>query len=478
MMFNFDNSYARLPEHWFERTEPTPLNDTQLISFNASLADLLGLESNELSADALVKALGANQLPEGAQPLAMKYTGHQFGSYNPDLGDGRGLLLGEHVAPNGQRWDIHLKGAGKTAYSRFGDGRAVLRSSIREYLVSEAMHGLGIPTTRALCLLGSEQRTYREGMERCALLLRVTPCHVRFGHFEYFFYSGQHDDLRRLAKYVIERYYPALVEHQTPYLELFREVMKRSANLVALWQAYGFVHAVMNTDNMSIIGETFDYGPFTFMDRYDPSHIANKNDERGRYAFRNQPSMMQWNLAALAQAMLPLVEPDQLEAELDRFSSLYERAYYTRLAQRLGFEQYEHSDKALIDGFLAQLERGKGDLNRSLYWLMQQTEVGLRLDESMGNSPEMPAVLKELFTRRARNNWDARKGDCALLNPVYILRNYMAEEAIRDAEYGGYQRVNDLLALLANPFAINEPLAQYAGAPPNWAEAICLTCSS
>lgn len=482
-MLNFDNSYARLPKHWFQRVDPSPLKDTLLISFNAPLAQQLGLEPSEWSASRLIETFSGEKLPEGAEPLAMKYTGHQFGSYNSELGDGRGLLLGEHLAPDGQRWDLHLKGAGKTAYSRFGDGRAVLRSSIREYLVSEAMYGLGIPTTRALCLLGSDQRTMRNGLERCALVLRATPCHIRFGHFEYFYYSGQHDDLKILADYVISRYYSEFKDTEQPYLALYREVVKRSADLVALWQAYGFVHGVMNTDNMSIIGETFDYGPFTFMDRYEPDHVANKNDERGRYAFRNQPSMMQWNLAALAQSMLPLVERDALETELENFGHIFHQTYYNTLAKRLGFDFYEAPDKAIIDRMLKLLESGRGDLNRFLFWLMHQSSSDVSLDESAGTSAEMPDLVHQLIARRSRNgskgDWDTmRKADCRQLNPVYILRNYMAEEAIRDADSGDFERINDLLRLLRNPHQVYTPLASYAGTPPDWSAAIGLTCSS
>ncbi|MBR9827406.1 MAG: SELO family protein, partial [Oceanospirillales bacterium] len=271
----FDNSYARLPKHWFQPMPVQPLKHSHLIAFSPVVARWLDLDPCRISPEDLVRRCMGETEWAGTAPLAMKYTGHQFGVYNPDLGDGRGVLLGEVVNAQGQRYDLHLKGAGKTAYSRFGDGRAVLRSSIREYLAGEAMAGLGIPTTRALCLLGSEEYTQRNGMEPCAMLLRVTPCHIRFGHFEHFFYSGQHDDLRRLADYCLERYFPELQSAEQPYLAMYREVLERTARLVAAWQAYGFVHGVLNTDNMSLIGETFDYGPYTFLDRYEPGHVAN-----------------------------------------------------------------------------------------------------------------------------------------------------------------------------------------------------------
>jgi uncharacterized protein YdiU (UPF0061 family) len=476
---NFDNSYARLPSHWYQSVSVTPLKNTHLISFNAPLAQSLGLNPCEWAPSQLVDTFTTEQGPEGAEPLAMKYTGHQFGVYNPDLGDGRGILLGEHLDPKGNRWDFHLKGAGKTAYSRFADGKAVLRSSIREYLVSEAMFGLGIPTTRALAIFGSEEFTLRNGAEPCAQVLRVTPCHIRFGHFEYFYYSGQHEDLKQLADYVIDRYYPDAKQAENPYLFMYQQVVERSAYLVAQWQSYGFVHAVMNTDNMSIIGETFDYGPFTFMDRYEPDHIANKNDDRGRYAFSNQPSIMQWNLAALAQALIPLIDKSDLEAQLDRFSTLYFDAYYTKLSQRLALPNPGVIHKALIDEMLALLEKQQGDLNRFILAL-----TDLEKGDALGAEEDSPESYSEWLSRfyavrhSEEEQLKSRLDYAKTLNPVYILRNYMCEEAIRDAHEGDYQRVNHLLAMVREPTKYYAPLADYADAPPKWAEGIFLTCSS
>ena len=476
---NFDNSYARLPSHWYQSVSVTPLKNTHLISFNAPLAQALGLNPCEWAPSQLVETFTTEQGPEGAEPLAMKYTGHQFGVYNPDLGDGRGILLGEHLDPAGNRWDFHLKGAGKTAYSRFADGKAVLRSSIREYLVSEAMFGLGIPTTRALAIFGSEEFTLRNGAEPCAQVLRVTPCHIRFGHFEYFYYSGQHEDLKQLADYVIDRYYPDAKQAENPYLFMYQQVVERSAYLVAQWQSYGFVHAVMNTDNMSIIGETFDYGPFTFMDRYEPDHIANKNDDRGRYAFSNQPSIMQWNLAALAQALIPLIDKSDLEAQLDRFSTLYFDAYYTKLSQRLALPNPGVIHKALIDEMLALLEKQQGDLNRFILAL-----TDLEKGDALGAEEDSPESYSEWLSRfyavrhSEEEQLKSRLDYAKTLNPVYILRNYMCEEAIRDAHQGDYQRVNHLLAMVREPTKYYAPLADYADAPPKWAEGIFLTCSS
>ena len=262
---NFDNSYTRLPEYFYQRVDPSPLEGTHLISVNPEVATLLDLDPDSLDSDELTRYFGGHATLPGGESIAMKYTGHQFGVYNPDLGDGRGLLLGEVVNASGERWDLHLKGAGRTAYSRFGDGRAVLRSSIREYLAGEAMHGLRIPTTRGLCLVGSEEQVFREQVESCAALLRVSHCHIRFGHFEHFFYRGRPSDLKLLADYCIDRYFPFAKERENPYQAMYEEIVTRTVRLVAFWQSYGFVHGVLNTDNMSILGEAFDYGPYTFM---------------------------------------------------------------------------------------------------------------------------------------------------------------------------------------------------------------------
>ncbi|WP_354468800.1 protein adenylyltransferase SelO family protein [Marinobacterium sp. MBR-109] len=480
----FDNSYARLPQHWFQSTRICPLKHVHLISFNPPVARQLGLDPCGVSPSALARVCGGEVEWPGTEPLAMKYTGHQFGSYNPDLGDGRGLLLGEVIGPGGERLDLHLKGAGKTAFSRFGDGRAVLRSSIREYLASEAMSGLGIPTTRALCLLGSEEYTLRNGMEPCAMLLRVTSSHIRFGHFEYFYYSGQHDDLRRLARYCIDRHYPQLESAEQPVAEMFAEVVRRSAELVALWQAYGFVHGVLNTDNMSIIGETFDYGPFTFMDHYEPDHVANKNDHAGRYAFSRQPSIVLWNLAALAQALLPLVERSRLEAELDRFEALYEAAKLKRMQARLGLQSSRPEDAGLIARLEAIWAEQRMDHNRFLRLLCGwRPEDASSTNSLLALAVQEKAVVDWLQQYQLRLEQEVastpiRQAQMRSVNPRYILRNYMAEEVIREAHQGDYGPLNGLLPLLRHPGDEHAEFSAYADAPPDWAAAIHLTCSS
>jgi len=481
---HFVKNYSRLPEQWFQRIDPKPLQGAHLASFNAEVAGLIDLDPCTVDPERLVSCFNGEQPLPGAEPLAMKYTGHQFGFYNPDLGDGRGLLLGEVVNHKGERWDLHLKGAGRTAFSRFGDGRAVLRSTIREYLAGEAMAGLGIPTTRALCLIASEQFTRRNGMEPCAMLVRVTPCHIRFGHFEYFYYTGQHDQLKQLADYAIQRYYPDCADSANPYLSMYLEIQERTAELVALWQSYGFVHGVLNTDNMSILGETFDYGPYTFMDWYEPDHIANKNDDQGRYAFKRQPEIVLWNLSALAQALIPLIPQDKLEHALTQFMERFRYYELKRMRARLGLQSEDAGDEELLDKLRRIAASQRLDLSRFLYLLSDLDELSdQQLADKLGLCAVPEALTGWLDDYRARLEREVasapiRRAQMRAVNPRYILRNYMAEEVIREAHAGDYTPLRDLLPLLRNPSRIDPALDRYAGAPPDWAGSICLTCSS
>ena len=481
---NFDNSYLRLPGSFYQRVEPTPLRDPHLISFNPAVAKLLDLDPCGVKPAQIADYFSGNALLPGSEPLAMKYTGHQFGVYNPELGDGRGLLLGEVVNKKGERWDLHLKGAGKTAFSRFGDGRAVLRSSIREYLISEAMHGLNIPTTRALCLVGSEEMAMREGMmEPCAAVLRVTQCHIRFGHFEHLYYTRQHDALKELADYVLERFFPEYLEAEQPYLAMFTEVVQRSASLVAKWQAYGFVHAVLNTDNMSLIGETFDYGPFSFLDTYNPSMISNHNDHQGRYAFAQQPGIIHWNLSCLAQALLPLIEREDLVKVLDSYPERYRLAELAEFRKRMGLQLEMEVDEELIRDLTKLFASEAVDMNRFFRKLSDFDGSEESLANLMGllrNPVQLtPWLLKyEARLKDEPASFPIRRAQMRSVNPEFILRNYMAEEAIQQATKGDFSLVNELLGLLRNPMEELENYEVYAEKPPEWAAGICLTCSS
>lgn len=481
---NFDNTYARLPERWYQRREPTPLKGAHLAGFNPQVAAMLGLDPCALDPRELVPFFNGEKAIPGAEPLAMKYTGHQFGFYNPDLGDGRGLLLGEVVNDSGERLDLHVKGAGRTAFSRFGDGRAVLRSSIREYLAGEAMVGLGIPTTRALCLIASEQYTQRNGMEPCALLVRVTPCHIRFGHFEYFYYTRQYEELKQLADYCLDRYYPECKAAENPYLAMYLEVQERTAELVALWQCYGFVHGVLNTDNMSILGETFDYGPYTFLDGYEPGHVANKNDDEGRYAFKRQPEIVLWNMSAFAQALVPLVPQKELELALTKFMGRFRHHEQKRMRARLGLQREEEGDVDLIAGLKKLATTQRLDLARFFYLLSEcsgsdassyEKLLGLVCDPVELNA--WLASYRQRLEREAASD-PIRQAQMKAVNPRYILRNYMAEEVIREAHAGDYKPLNELVGLLRDPSTVHPELDRYHDEPPEWAAAICLTCSS
>ena len=479
---NFDNTYARLPSHWYQTVSVTPLKNTHLISFNAPLAQTLGLNPCEWAPSQLVDTFTTEQGPEGAEPLAMKYTGHQFGVYNPDLGDGRGILLGEHLDPSGNRWDLHLKGAGKTAFSRFADGRAVLRSSIREYLVSEAMFGLGIPTTRALAIFGSEEFTLRNGAEPCAQVLRVTPCHIRFGHFEYFYYSGQHEDLKQLADYVIDRYYPDAKQAKNPYLFMYQQVVERSAYLVAQWQSYGFVHAVMNTDNMSIHGITFAYGPYAFLDDFEPHYICNRSDHQGRYRFSQQPSIGLWNLNALAQAFRPFVTTEDITDALDTFEPILVEHYHHLMLKRFGLTETTDTALAMMTLFMKLLQSPKRDYHISfrqlaghLDWdsltLLRNEYVDIGLFDEWLAAFKAEVALQEI-------DFTTLQSRISLANPHTVLRNHHAQAVIEAAEQGDFSLFHAYLEILKNPFDATTKIDRFAAPPSIGDKGIALSCSS
>lgn len=478
----FDNSYARLPPAFYAKLAPTALPEPYLVSFNPAAAALIELDPQQaLRPEFLAYFSGAEILP-GAEPLAMIYAGHQFGHYVPQLGDGRAILLGEIVNSQGERWDLHLKGAGETPFSRSGDGRAVLRSSIREYLCCEAMQGLGIPTTRALCVIGSDSEVYREQIETGATLVRMAPSHVRFGSFELFFYRNQVDELRQLADYVIAQHYPELQSLPDKYAGFLQAVVTRTARLMAQWQAVGFAHGVMNTDNMSILGLTLDYGPYGFLDQFDVGFICNHSDHQGRYAFDQQPEIGAWNVSALAQALSPLMSLDAAKAALADYNGCFAREYISLMSAKLGLQVNEDS-ATLITDLLNLLHHNKVD-----YTIFFRR---LNRFSTQGDN----ASLRDLFldraafdawatTYRARliqeNSLDAaRAAQLDQINPKYILRNYMAQIAIQKAsEAHDFSEVDKLLQLLQHPFDEHPEMAHYAGFPPDWAGTIAVSCSS
>ena len=485
----FENPYHRLPDEFFDRRMIQPFAGAHLISFSDSAAQLIGL-SEQAATDEFVAVMTGNKSLSGMDPIGMCYSGHQFGGYVSRLGDGRALLLGQVRNQQGELWDLHLKGSGPTLYSRGGDGRAVLRSSIREYLCSEAMHGLGIATTRALCLLGGDERVMREQLEPAAMVVRMAQSHIRFGSFEYCFYTGKHDNLRRLADYVIEHFYPHLADSRNPYVALLFEVTEQTAALIASWQAVGFAHGVMNTDNMSILGLTLDYGPFGFLDTYDPAYICNHSDYQGRYAFGAQPDIGLFNISCLAQALLPLLADEEQEAMALAKQSFphYRRSYQAHHAMhcraKLGLLSENDSDEMLWDDLL-DLMAGQVDFSRffrALGDFDSQTAANntplrdMFLDRAafdawaLRYAERLAAELSEDASRKLRMN---------SVNPRYILRNHMAETAIRRAEdHGDYTEINTLLNLLRRPYDEQPDMAGYDTFPPAWAQGISISCSS
>ena len=486
----FSNSFAHELDHrFYARLSPTPLNGSHLVAFNPRAAELLELDPQQAQAPEFVRYFSGQQPLPGSDPIAMLYAGHQFGHFVPQLGDGRALLLGEITNSRGERWELQLKGAGVTPFSRRGDGRAVLRSSIREYLCSEAMHGLGIPTTHALCLTGSSEEVYREQIENGAMLLRMAPSHVRFGSFEVFYYRRQFEEIRELADYVMRHHYPELEPGPEGYQALFAEVCRRTAHLLSQWQQVGFAHGVMNTDNMSILGLTLDYGPFGFLDDYEPGFICNHSDHEGRYAFDRQPMIGLWNLSRLGRALLPLFGEPRTEAAvraneiLDSYQGQYEEHYWQGMTEKLGLSEPQQADKTLIQDFLDILQHEQAD-----YTLSWRALCGYDPKDTVSHtglcaqhpSRDFAPWLERYRSRLQQEGTPTvvRQQRMRHKNPKYILRNYLAQEVIEQAEQGDYGGIETLHQLLQNPFDEQPAFERYAAPPPEWGKQLEISCSS
>lgn len=456
--WHFDNSYARLPEAFHVRLGPTPVRSARTVIFNHSLAERLGLQLDEEAASAV---LAGNSLPEGAEPLAQAYAGHQFGHFTM-LGDGRAILLGEHIAPDGMRFDIQLKGAGPTPFSRRGDGRAALGPMLREYLISEAMHGLGISTTRSLAVVTTGEPVYREEVLDGAVLTRVAASHLRVGTFEYAAAIGNVDGLKALLAYAIDRHYPELTASDNPALALLDAVIARQADLIAEWMRVGFIHGVMNTDNMTISGETIDYGPCAFLDAYDPMTAFSSIDMRKRYAFANQPPIAQWNLARLAEALIPVLDSDEERAvgmaseRIGNFRHVYEDRYLAMMRRKLGLRGAEAADGGLISTLLEWMAKRGADYTNTFRSLTD------------GAIPQQGA--EDDAFRQWLEDWQARinrqEGGkiyayeiMAFANPVFIPRNHKVEEALEAATgHGDLVPFRKLLDVLEQPYALRTGL--------------------
>jgi len=479
----FGQRIAELPPVLHRRVPSTPLPQPHLVHLNRSLAEQLGLDPDWLASDEGV-ALFTGNLPDAVPTVATAYSGHQFGVWAGQLGDGRALMLGDLPGPNGLRMEVQIKGAGQTPFSRHADGRAVLRSSIREYLCSEAMAALGIPTTRALILTGSPAPVYRETVETSAVVTRVSESFVRFGHFEHLYHRGDHDALKALADFVLRHHFQEQADSANPYAALIAEAIARTARLMADWQAVGFCHGVMNTDNMSLLGLTIDYGPYGFVDGFDLAHICNHSDHAGRYAYNQQPQVALWNLHCLASTFLPMVGEDELVALLRGFQAQYETAYLSKIRTKLGLTTQEDGDGALLEKLLMAMHGDRVDYTIFFRRLADFDAV------DTFNAPLRDLFLeRELFdgwavdyrARLAREPQAAaeRRGAMNRVNPKYVLRNHIAELAIQKArDEGDFGEVDRVFRCLSRPFDEQPEFDAYAGFPPEWADQISVSCSS
>ncbi|OPD58634.1 protein adenylyltransferase SelO [Bacillus anthracis] len=467
--WNLDNSYTTLPQSFYTEIPPTPVSSPELVKLNHSLAISLGFNPEELKKEAEIAIFAGNALPEGAHPLAQAYAGHQFGHFNM-LGDGRALLIGEQITPSGKRFDIQLKGSGPTPYSRRGDGRAALGPMLREYIISEAMYALDIPTTRSLAVVTTGEPTYRETKLPGAILTRVASSHIRVGTFQYAATRGSIEDLQSLADYTIKRHYPEIEDHENRYTALLQEVIKKQASLIAKWQLVGFIHGVMNTDNITISGETIDYGPCAFMDNYDQGTVFSSIDTQGRYAYGNQPYMAAWDLARLAESLIPILHEDEEEAlkiaqdEISKFSVQYENLWFIGMKKKLGLFNSEKQDQTLIEQLLKMMEKHKVDYTNTFRSLTLNTLENTALFES----PEFKEWYK-LWQSRLERQEESKENAYEMMknnNPSVIPRNHRVEEALEAAVTNGdYSVMEKLLEALSNPYAYATEQEEYCVPP-------------
>ncbi|MEM1175781.1 MAG: YdiU family protein [Pseudomonadota bacterium] len=465
------NTFATLPESLFARVAPVPVVAPSLLAWNAPLADELGLADLATSDEALAELFSGNRLPDGAEPIALAYAGHQFGYFAAQLGDGRAVLLGDVLDKHGRRRDIQLKGSGQTPFSRRGDGRSSLGPVIREYLLSEAMHALGVPTTRALAAVQTGEQVYRELPLPGGVFTRVASSHVRIGTFEYFASRSDIDSLKALADFAIQRHAPALADAERPYLEFFSHVLNAQLSLVAHWMDLGFIHGVMNTDNTSVSGETIDYGPCAFMDEFNASKVFSSIDHHGRYAFDQQPHIILWNLTRLAECLLLLDDgKEDFEAELGRVLPLFETRYFARLVRKLGLQGdgEDAADRQLVRDWLAHLQTHALDYTVSFRELADR--VAIDGDPRFG---EVELAWRQRLLKQPRDPSEVREAMNAV-NPRFIARNHQVERAIQGAIDGDLSVFNELREVLAKPFTEQPAFDAYA-VPPRPEERVTRT---
>ena len=463
--WNFDNSYARLPQSLFTLQKPTPVRSPKLAMLNESLALALGLNVEALQSIESVEVFAGNRIPEGALPIAQAYAGHQFGHFTM-LGDGRAVLLGEQINPQGVRVDIQLKGPGRTPYSRGGDGRAALGPMLREYIISEAMHALGIPTTRSLAVVTTGESVMREAELPGAILTRVAASHLRVGTFQFVARWGTLEDLQALADYTLQRHFAEVDSNENRYFFLLQEVIKRQAELIAKWQLVGFIHGVMNTDNMAISGETIDYGPCAFMDAYDPATVFSSIDVNGRYAYGNQPNIAVWNLARFAETLLPLLHDDETEAvklaegALSDFAKVYHQNWLAGMKAKLGIFNEEQKDESLFEGLLRMMQKYGADFTNTFHALtFNKLE-----DTTLFETTEF-ARWNELWQSRLGRQQETRTSSHQLMrnsNPALIPRNHRVEDALEAAVNGDLSVMERLLAVISTPYAHSPEQVEYS----------------
>ena len=479
----FDNSYARLGEHFYTRQLPVPVSNPALIRVNHPLARHLGFDPQWLESDQGVEFIAGNFIAEGADPLATVYAGHQFGGWNPQLGDGRAILLGEVIGKDGLRYDIQLKGSGRTPYSRGGDGRAPLGPVLREYIVSEAMSVLGVPTSRALGAVTTGEWVMREGQLPGAVLARVAQSHIRIGTFQFFASRQDYGSLKTLIDHVIQRHYPQAAEADNPVRVMLDGVVARQAELIARWQSLGFIHGVMNTDNTLLSGETIDYGPCAFMDEFEPGKVFSSIDHGGRYAYANQPHIAHWNLSVLTQTLLPFLDDDQDkalvsgQAAIDAFPGLYQAALKNYMLSKLGLNKPElvepaEGDSELIQDLLKLMHENQSDFTLTFRYLSDLVDPGSASGGGVGSifelSESFSPWLERWQQRLSIEPLDKVKRQQAMyaINPVYIPRNHLVEEAISAAEkHQDFEPFNRLVDILAKPIKFSQANARYATPP-------------
>lgn len=484
--FAFDNSYARLPDRFFTRTPPTPVSAPRLIRVNASLATELGADPEWLASEEGVAALAGNRMPDGAEPIAMAYAGHQFGGFVPQLGDGRAILLGEVIDVNGRRRDIQLKGSGPTPFSRRGDGRAALGPVLREYLVSEGMVALGLPTTRALAAVVTGEKVYREEIVPGAVFTRVASSHIRVGTFQFFAARSDVDGLRVLTDYVIARHYPEAAQAEKPARAFLDAVIAAQAKLIARWLLIGFVHGVMNTDNMSVAGETIDFGPCAFLDEYNPEAVWSAIDRQGRYAYQNQPGIGLWNLTRLAECLLPLLSDDddaavaEAKEALSAYADAFENAHATGMNRKLGLHTHREGDAALRQELLDLMAKSGADFTltfRRLSEAVSEEQGAGELRELFDDSAALEVWLARWRERLAEEGQgsNATANVMRQVNPAYIPRNHRVEAVIRAAvDRDDFAPFEELMTVLSKPFDAQPEFVHYAQ-PPQHAERVLQT---